>query len=192
MARAAEDAPVVTVRNRAELRDWLAANHAWAGSVWLARFKKPHPDYLAYEPVVEELLCWGWVDSVTRALDGERSLILISPRKAGSAWSAVNKSHVARAVASGAMTAAGMAKVEAAKASGMWEFLDDVERLEVPGDLAAALGDGRTVFDAYPRSVKRGVLEWVKNARTDQTRAARIAELARDAAAGERPRLFRR
>lgn len=76
---------------------------------------------------------------MTRALDADRSMILIAPRNPKSAWSAINKAHVTRAIASGAMTAAGLAKVQAAQANGMWGFLDDVEALEVPPDLAAAL-----------------------------------------------------
>jgi uncharacterized protein YdeI (YjbR/CyaY-like superfamily) len=193
MARAAQDAPILTVRTRAGLRDWLAAHHTKTGPVWLASFKRHHPDYLAYEPIVEELLCWGWIDSVTRALDADRSMILIAPRRVTSAWSAINKAHVDRARASGAMTPAGEAKVAAAVANGQWSFLDDVERLEIPADLAAALaGGGRAAWDAYPRSVKRGCLEWIKTAKTTPTRAARIAEVAQDAASGLRPRLFRR
>ena len=193
MARAAEDAPILTVRSRAGLRGWLEQHHAGPGPVWLASYKKHHPDYMPYEPQVEELLCWGWIDSVTRALDADRSMILIAPRRVTSAWSAINKAHVDRARASGAMTPAGEARIAAAIANGQWTFLDDVERLEMPPDLAAALeSGGRAAWDAYPRSVKRGCLEWIKTAKTASTRASRIAEVAKDAASGLRPRLFRR
>ena len=193
MARAAEDAPVLTVRSRADLRAWLEMNHAGPGPVWLASYKKHHSDYMPYEPLVEELLCWGWIDSVTRALDADRSMILIAPRRVTSAWSAINKAYVDRARASGAMTPAGEAKIATAVANGQWTFLDDVERLEIPPDLSAALVAGsQAVWDAYPRSVKRGCLEWIKTAKTAPTRAARIAEVAQDAASGLRPRLFRR
>jgi uncharacterized protein YdeI (YjbR/CyaY-like superfamily) len=192
MARSAGDAPILTVRSRAELRDWLAAHHGETGPVWLASFKKHHPDYLAYEPIVEELLCWGWIDSVTRALDADRSMILIAPRNPRSAWSAINKAHVGRARATGAMTPAGEAKIAAALANGQWTFLDDVERLEVPDDLAAALGTARAGWDAWPRSVRRGTLEWIKTARTPPTRAARIADVTQSLAVGLRPTPFRR
>ena len=193
MARAPEDAPILTVRSRADLRGWLEQHHTGPGPVWLASCRKHHPDYMPYEPLVEELLCWGWIDSVTRALDADRSMILIAPRRVTSAWSAINKAHVDRARARGAMTPAGEAKVAVAIANGQWTFLDDVERLELPPDLAAALeSGGRAVLDACPRSVKRGCLEWIKTAKTAPTRASRIAEVAKDAASGLRPRLFRR
>ena len=187
------DAPLITVRNRAELRDWLAANHATSGTVWLATYKRHHPDYLAWEPLVEELLCWGWIDSLPRAVDDDRTGHLAAPRSPASAWSAVNKAHAERAIASGAMTPAGAAKIAAAKANGMWDFLNDVEALIDPPDLTAALqGRAAEVWAAHPRSVKRGTLEWIKMAKTPATRAARIAEVAGSAAQGLRPKIFRR
>jgi uncharacterized protein YdeI (YjbR/CyaY-like superfamily) len=191
---AADDAPVLTVRSRAELRAWLAENHATAKAVWLATYKRHHPDYLAYEPQVEELLCWGWIDSVTRALDADRSMILIAPRNPKSAWSAINKAHVDRARASGAMTPAGEAKIAAAQANGQWDFLNDVDALIDPPDLTAALAASGTAafWAATPRSVRRGTLEWIKTAKTPATRAKRIADVTDSAAQGLRPSPFRR
>jgi uncharacterized protein YdeI (YjbR/CyaY-like superfamily) len=191
---AADEAPILTVRDRAELRDWLAANHATAKAVWLASYKKHHPDYLAYEPMVEELLCWGWIDSVTRALDADRSMILVAPRNPKSAWSAINKAHVERARASGAMTPAGEAKIAIALTSGQWDFLNDVDALIAPDDLLAALDTSgqRAFWDSMPRSVKRGTLEWIKTAKTPETRGKRIADVVQSAAAGLRPSPFRR
>jgi uncharacterized protein YdeI (YjbR/CyaY-like superfamily) len=189
---AAVDAPVVTVASRAELRAWLEAHHARPGPVWLATWKKPHPDHVPYPEVVEELLCWGWVDSVPRRIDEDRGSVLIAPRNPASAWSAINKAHVARARASGAMTPAGEAKVAAAMANGQWAFLDDVERLEVPPDLAEALGDLRPGWDAWPRSIRRGTLEWLKTAKTEPTRRKRIADITESLSAGLRPSPFRR
>lgn len=191
---AADDAPILTIRSRQELRAWLAENHASSKAVWLATYKKHHPDYLAYERQVEELLCWGWIDSVTRALDADRSMILIAPRNPKSAWSAINKAHVERARASGAMTVAGEAKITVAIANGQWDFLNDVDALIDPPDLTAALEATRTAvfWAATPRSVRRGTLEWIKTAKTPETRAKRIRDVTDSAAQGLRPSPFRR
>jgi uncharacterized protein YdeI (YjbR/CyaY-like superfamily) len=188
------DIPLLTIRSRADLRAWLAANHASAPSQWLATFKRHHPDYLAYEPMVQELLCWGWIDSRTMAVDADRSAILIARRNPRSAWSAINKAHVAAARADGSMTPAGEALIAAALSNGMWSFLDDVERLEVPPDLAVALIQTGTApaWEAFPRSVKRGSLEWIKTAKGADTRAKRIADVTGSAAQGLRPSPFRR
>lgn len=192
MARALDTAPILTVRSRAELRAWLADHHADPGPVWLACYRPHHPDTISPEQSTEELLCWGWINSIPRALDADRSMILISPRKPGSAWSAVNKRLVDQARASSAMTPAGEARIAAALADGSWSFLDDVEALEVPPDLAAALGSLHEVWDGWPRSIKRATLEWIKTAKTDKTRAARIADVTASATQGLRPSPFRR
>lgn len=191
---AADDAPLLTIHARADLRAWLAANHLIGKAVWLALWKKPHPAHLPYETVVEELLCWGWIDSTPRTLDATRSRLLIAPRNPKSAWSAVNKAHVERARASGAMTPAGEAKVARAVANGMWDFLNDVDALIDPDDLTQALGEtGTTDFwAALPRSIRRGALEWIKMAKTPETRAKRIRDVTDSAARGLRPSPFRR
>ena len=147
---------------------------------------------MPFGELVEELLCWGWVDSRTRGVDADRKSVLVAPRNPKSAWSAVNKGLVEAARASGAMTPAGEALIDAAKANGMWGFLDDVERLERPHDLDAALGARVTGWEAWPRSVKRGTLEWIKTAKTGPTRARRIADVVDSLDAGLRPSPFRR
>ncbi|MEL6549595.1 MAG: YdeI/OmpD-associated family protein [Pseudomonadota bacterium] len=184
----------VEVRSRADLRAWLADHHARGDGVWLVFWKKHTDHYTPIGDLISELLCWGWVDAVTRGVDADRSSVRVAPRRATSAWSAVNKAKVDEARAAGLMTPAGEAAIARAQENGMWSFLDDVERLEVPADLAAALdaaGTTRAVWEAYPRSVKRGMLELIKTAKKAETRAKRIAALAEDAAAGLRPRNFR-
>ncbi|MFM7333398.1 MAG: YdeI/OmpD-associated family protein [Tabrizicola sp.] len=191
---AADDAPIVTVRSRADLRVWLAENHATARAVWLATYRKPNPDYLPPEDRIEELLSWGWIDSTPRALDAERTMILIAPRNPGSAWSAVNKALVEKARASGAMTPAGEARITQAQANGMWDFLNDVDALIDPADLTEALATTGTAsfWAAQPRTIRRGTLEWIKMAKTPETRAKRIRDVTDSAAEGLRPSPFRR
>lgn len=173
----------IEVSGRAELRAWLLANHAGTNSIWLVTWRKGDPlRHLPYDDIVEEALCFGWVDSLPRRLDAQRTMLLLSPRKPGSAWSGVNKARVARLEASGLMQPAGRAKIDAAKRDGSWSFLDDVDRLEVPPDLAAALAAdpmARDYFAAFPPSTRRGILEWIKQAKQAVTRARRIAETVR-------------
>lgn len=182
----------VTIRSRLELRTWLSENHATASGIWLATFKKHHKDYLPWMEAVEELLCWGWVDAQVAGLDADRMKHRVAPRNPKSAWSAVNKEIVSRMRAAGLMTPAGEKAVEIAVDNGMWIFLDDVERLEVPADLAQALGPLIDIWETYPRSVKRGTLEWIKTAKTTPTREKRIEDVRASASENLRPGPFRR
>jgi uncharacterized protein YdeI (YjbR/CyaY-like superfamily) len=80
------------------------------------------------------------------------------------------------------MRPAGLAKIEAAKQDGSWSALDAVELLEIPADLATALAafpNAGRHFAAFPRSVKRAMLEWISIAKKPETRAGRIEETAR-------------
>jgi uncharacterized protein YdeI (YjbR/CyaY-like superfamily) len=41
-----------------------------------------------------------------------------------------------------------------------------------------AIPNALSFFTAFPKSTKRGILEWIQNAKTDQTRTKRIQETA--------------
>ena len=86
---------------------------------------------------------------------------------------------------------AGIAAIEAAKASGSWTILDSVEAGIEPPELASALDAdpaARRHWDAFPKSARRAALEWVATAKRDETRARRVADIVRSAAQNVRPR----
>ncbi|WP_242060124.1 YdeI/OmpD-associated family protein [Oscillatoria sp. FACHB-1407] len=180
---------------RAEWRNWLEQHHTRPDGVWLISYKKgtgkPRFDY---DEAVEEALCFGWIDSKPNKLDEERSLLWFAPRKPRTGWSKLNKERVERLMAQGLMMPPGLAKVEAAKQDGSWNALDAIEALEIPPDLEAALiscAPAQQNFEAFPRSVKRGILEWIASAKKPETRAKRIAETAQLAAQNMRANQWR-
>ena len=179
-----------------EWRAWLAEHHQRKEGVWLIMYKKATGKArVDYEEAVAEALCFGWIDSKGNKLDDARSLLWFAPRKARSGWSRPNKERIARMLAAGKMTPAGLAKIEAAKVDGSWEALDAIENLEVPADLATALADypnATANFEAFPRSVKRSILEWIVNGKRAETRAKRIAETAQLAEENQRANQWRK
>ncbi len=174
--------------SRADWRSWLAAHAAMSTGVWVVTLKQSTGRAaLSYDDVVEEALCFGWVDSKSKGLDDERTMVLLTPRKPGSGWSRPNKLRVEKLAAAGAMTPAGLAVIEVAKADGSWSLLDSVEALEAPADLLAALAASAAAAAAWqtftPGAQKR-VLLWLVTAKRPETRASRIAETVRLAAEG--------
>lgn len=98
--------------NRDDWRAWLEANHATEREIWFVFYKKAtKKPSLPYGEAVEEALCFGWVDSIEKSLDGERYALRFTPRKPKSNWSESNKIRVRQLIASGRMTEAGLAKV---------------------------------------------------------------------------------
>jgi uncharacterized protein YdeI (YjbR/CyaY-like superfamily) len=186
-----EDALVAVAAQIGAALPLLQSQHAREGEgVWLVDWKTATGRArVGYDASVEEALSFGWVDSKVNALDAERALPWFAPRGPRTKGPAPNKDRVERMIAAGLMTGAGLAKVEAAKADGSWSKLDAVEVLQVHEDLAAALAaqpPAATGWDAFPRSAKRGILEWIAPAKRPGTRTARIAETARLAQRGER------
>jgi uncharacterized protein YdeI (YjbR/CyaY-like superfamily) len=121
--RPADHLEQVEVKSRAELRAWLAANHQQVESIWLVTYKKAVADwYVDYDAVVEECLCFGWVDSLTRAKDDKRSMLLLAPRKDKSAWSRSNKRRVEKLLAADLMEPPGLQKSKPPKRTACGSF----------------------------------------------------------------------
>ena len=77
---------------RTELRNWLANNFNKTEGIWAIFYKKSSGlGDLSWEAIVEECLCFGWIDSLPGKVDETRTKIYISPRKANSGWSRRNK-----------------------------------------------------------------------------------------------------
>ena len=75
--------------------------------------------------------------------------------------------------------------IDLAKKSGTWAAPDEIENLVIPPDLGSALDKhipAKANFEAFLRSVKRGILEWILNAKKPETRKKRLLETATQAA----------
>ncbi len=180
----------IEFENAEALDTWLLQNHSTSESIWGIFWKKATPDrYIDRSTLVKTVLRYGWIDSLPRSLDEERSKLLLSPRKPGSAWSTVNKRFIEELIAENSLHPSGKAAVEAAKADGSWSALDEVEDGRLPTDLTEALDakpPARANFEAFPWSARRGILEWITLAKKKETRAKRIQETAELAAQNKR------
>ena len=177
--------------DRAQWRAWLQEHHASSAGVWVVQWRTATGRRrLSYDDLVEEALCFGWIDSLAKGLDAERSMITMTPRRPRGVWSRSNKERVERLIAEGRMTSAGLRAVQTAKANGSWEALDEVGATTVPDDLAAALAVSPAAgrhFDAFAPSARQAILHWIKIAKRDETRRRRIEETVRLAADNRRP-----
>jgi uncharacterized protein YdeI (YjbR/CyaY-like superfamily) len=182
--------PIYHPANLAAWRAWLATNCDTVRGVWVASWRKASGrDPVAYEDLVEEAICFGWIDSTVNILDDARGLQLMTPRKPRSGWTRLNRQRVATLEAEGRMTDAGRRAVEVAKSNGSWTIYDSVEDLLEPDDLSDALEAypaARTAWAAFPPSTRKQMLWWVVSSRTPQTRRSRIAKIVAEAAAGRR------
>ena len=184
------DLPLFHPATVAAWRGWLEHHHATTRGVWVVSWRKASGrEELPYEELVEEALCFGWIDSTVGVLDDDRAVQLMTPRKAKSSWTRLNRRRVAELEAAGRMTDAGRAVVATAQANGFWTLMDSVEDLIEPPELTAALDDlpaARTAWDGFPPSARKQMLWSIVSAAKPDTRSARVAKIVADAAEGRR------
>jgi len=182
-------------KSRTDWRKWLEKNHESEQSVWLVHFKSSAKvASLTWSESVDEALCFGWIDSTRKTIDEERYMQYFSKRKPNSMWSKINKEKVDQLIQNNQMTKAGLASVEIAKQNGSWTFLDEVEALVIPEDLAAALADHEGAidyFDSLSKSAKKILLHWIISAKKPETRQKRVLEIAENASENLKPKQFR-
>jgi len=167
-------------KTQKEWRKWLEKNHRSEKAVWLIFYKKGSGiQSTNYAEALEEALCFGWIDSKANKKDDESYYQYFAKRKPESNWSKVNKEKVARLIEKGLMTSAGFESIEIAKRNGTWTALDEVEELIIPPDLQLLFDKNIAAFENwknFSRYIKRGILEWILNAKRSETRQKRIAE----------------
>jgi uncharacterized protein YdeI (YjbR/CyaY-like superfamily) len=169
---------VVYPQTTTEWRLWLEKHHQSVKSVWVLMFKKAtEMPSITYKEALDEALCFGWIDSVSNKRDEQSFYQFFSKRNPKSNWSRVNKNKIEYLEQQGKMTDQGRYMVELAKQTGTWTALDLVEDLVVPDEMEKLLTKhptARTHYEAFPRSVKRGILEWIYAAKTLETKLKRI------------------
>ena len=169
-------------KTRKAWRNWLQKNHAVRQNVWLILYRKGTGiATLTYDEVVEEALCFGWIDSKPNKRDDESYFLFVSTRKPKSPWSAINKKRIEKLLHQNKIEDAGLKKIEAAKKDGSWMLLDKIDALEMPIELKKAFLKSKTGlqhFEQFPQSVKKQIYQWIYSAKTEQTVQKRVTETA--------------
>lgn len=165
-------------KSQTEWRQWLQENHLSKASVWLIFYRKNSgKPSITWSEAVDEALCFGWIDSVKKKLDEERSIQFFSKRKAKSTWSKINKTKVEQLSADGKIAKAGHDIIAIAKQNGSWSILDEVEELVIPKDLEKEFKShkgSKTYFLSLSKSTKKAILQWLVLAKQQETRQRRV------------------
>lgn len=168
----------VYIRDRKALRTWFVKYRESYESFWLVYDKaKDGKRHLSYDDIVEECLCFGFIDSQPRKVSETQSSIYISRRKKGSEWSKVNKLRIEKLQQANLMTPEGQVVIDAARKDGSWTKIDASENFEEPEDFRRQLGKHkkrRAHFDRLAPSARKAFLHRIGSARTQATRAKRL------------------
>ncbi|MCY7302788.1 MAG: YdeI/OmpD-associated family protein [Thermoleophilia bacterium] len=162
--------------------------HARDSGIWLVTYKKASgKPRVTWDEIVDEALCFGWIDSRPGTVDAELSKLWLAPRQRGSGWSRLNKERIERLEAVGLIEESGRRVIEAARADGSWAVLDEVEDGIVPADLRQALAKAppaEAEWESFSLSARKGILQWIAGAKRPETRARRVTETVELASRG--------
>jgi uncharacterized protein YdeI (YjbR/CyaY-like superfamily) len=173
--------PILSFADAEALDAWLEAAGPAHGGIWLKLAKAGSGiASVAKREAIDAALCHGWIDGQLGKYDEWSWLARFTPRRARSAWSAVNAKRAEELAAAGRMRAAGLAEVEAAKADGRWQAAYAPQsKAEVPDDLQAALDASpkAAAFFAELKGANRyAILYRIGAVKKPETRARKIGQ----------------
>ena len=166
-------------KTREQWRRWLEKNHAKKKEAWVIFYKKhTGKKGASYSDILEEALCFGWIDGPLKRIDGEKHAIKFTPRRPRSVWAASNIERVERMIAEGKMTPAGLEAFKGHEARAVPKII------EMPSDLGDALKKNKKAwenFQKFPPSNKKHYFWWIMSAKRPETRDRRISEVVKRA-----------
>lgn len=175
------------VKSRGAWRKWLEKNHAKKKDIWLIYYNKASgKPRIPYDDAVEEALCFGWIDSIVKKIDGEKHAQRYSPRNPKSSWSESNLGRARRMIEQEKMTIAGLEKL----GNALNEKTPKKIGANIPKDLKEALAKkpkARANFEKFAPSYKRHYIWWVESAKQKETRARRIKRVVGFALENRKP-----
>ncbi len=173
-----------------ELHNWFETNHDTAPEAFIGFHRKgvAKPS-VTYAQIVDEALCFGWIDGITFRVDDEVTANRYTPRRRTSNWSAINIAKIAELTAAGRMQPAGLRAFEERDRTKDASYSYERPEVALPPDWVARLRadrDAWRTWEAETASYRRGATHWVMSAKRPETRERRFATLLADAAAGRR------
>jgi uncharacterized protein YdeI (YjbR/CyaY-like superfamily) len=182
--------PVLAFSSQETWEGWLAEHGTTSRGIWLKLAKKTSGvASVGKTEAIEAAIAFGWIDGQLDRFDDQFWLVRFTPRGPRSKWSKINVETASKLMASGRMSPPGLAEVEKAKADGRWNAAYAPQsKAEVPDDLQAALDAepaAKAVFATLTGANRYAILYRIHDARTEKTRAARIAKFVSMLALGQ-------
>ncbi|MBX3047951.1 MAG: YdeI/OmpD-associated family protein [Anaerolineales bacterium] len=174
----------------AEFRDWLQVNHASTGEVFVGYYKAGSSQRgITHSQAIEEALCYGWIDSVGKSIDGERYAVRFSPRRPDSVWSQRNLGIVEALIASGRMQSAGLAAYQARRADKTGTYSFEQAEITLDPQLEKRFKANRAAWEFFttqPPGYQKAMRHWVNSAKREETQLKRLARLIEVSAQAQR------
>ena len=156
------------VKDRKQWRAWLSSHHRTSRDIWLIYYtRKSGKARIPYNDAVEEALCYGWIDSLTKPRDQKSWVQRFTPRRKGSILSELNKARVRKLIKSGRMRRYGLDSIRhhlVVRKKGK----PNLKKFVLPKDILESLKSDPVVWKNFVRfseSYKQIRIGWIDGAR---------------------------
>jgi len=177
-------------KNQSELRKWFQKNHLSEQELILGYYKKgTGKETVSWSESVDQALCFGWIDSVRKSIDGESYQIRFTPRKPNSIWSNVNIKKIEELTDKALMHTTGIEAFNKRKEhkSGVYAFENEEQKLNEDFEKQfKANKKAWKFFNEQPPGYKKLALHYIMTAKLEATRNKRFHDLIADSEAGLR------
>ena len=172
--------------------NWLLKNHTKYQAVYLTFYKlELGLPTMRWEEAVKVALCFGWIDSTVKSLGEGKRRQYFCKRNPKSVWSALNKRYIVELSEENLIQESGLNIIKLGKQNGSWTALDNVENGIIPNELQIAFNKNSKAFENYNNfapSYRKSYLYWLNQAKREETRQKRIAEIIKFCAANIKSR----
>lgn len=176
--------------SQADFRSWLQEHHASEKELLLGFYKtKSKKGGIAYKEAVDQALCFGWIDGVTRSLGDESYTIRFTPRRKRSIWSQVNIRRMEELREIGVLHESGIREFENRDPKQVMKYSSENRPEKLDDDSEAEFKrhhEAWEFFCAQPKSYRMAVTWLVISAKQEETRRRRLQKLIDASARGER------
>jgi uncharacterized protein YdeI (YjbR/CyaY-like superfamily) len=181
---------VVFFESPVDARTWLGENHDRATELWVGFHKKGSGNVGAtYAEVLDQMLCFGWIDGIRKSLDPASYTNRFTPRRRGSIWSDVNIKRVGELIELGLMEPPGLKAFNARNEERSRVYSFEQKRPTLNEAYEAKLRANEkawSFFQVQAPWYQRTATWWIMSAKREETRQRRLATLIEDSEHGRR------
>ena len=183
-------------KTQKELRNWFQRNYLKEQEAWIGFYnKKSEKQSITWAQLVDEALCFGWIDGIRKKIDADSYCNRITPRRKRSNWSNINIKRVEELIELGLVTEEGKQIYYERDISKQNSSSFEQENVELPAVFIKQFKTNKPAwnyFDARPKGYKKQAIWYVISAKQEATRLKRLQELIVDSENGIHIKLLRR
>lgn len=170
----------ILVKHRSDFREWLKKNHSKEKKVAVILNKKhtgiPSP---SHRELMEEAICFGWIDTTAKRLDENQFIRYFSIRNKNSKWSDNTLGYAKQLIKEKKMTPIGMKFYKEGLSK---PTLDHgiSKNPRIPDEISKTLKRNKHAlknWESFPPSYKKFIYRWFLSAKMDETKVKRIKKI---------------